>query len=612
MGRRKIQIQEIKDPRLRYTTFTKRRTGLIKKAAELSRLCQIKMLLMFEDLSGNVIKYSTHGNYEPNKYFESARSSYLFTFEDYPQFFAKDAKTADTSDKGSLHGMNQQQGDRYMAEEELSIEEEGDSDDSDGDLEDLNRDFKRNLKITQEKKETKTYKAKLRDTLKISIPKENNSRPDFPSSATDKNQNNSEFAKNLQALLMMQAQHANNLQIQPITFGESRDYGDKQSGTNSAMVSSTPTNQTMNQPIATPPNFNPLSTPTKNNGIIIPTTSNTVNVTPTNANLLERTPTNLKINFAQGFQQPMESQRMSFSQDEGTPRSQIRSRPPSLLNSSVHSVVDPLVPGSRRSSLSSLLDFLGHEDQLNDFLRGRSHTHSRVTSNYGTLLNKVEAVETKKPEDAMYSRKPTGQNFVNHQFFANPLQKGGVQYSLNLEELLPRRDDSKLSVEPNNASQFFSKSQITSRSEAKSESVDRYATKQSNKAGYNDEGGRSHSKDSHDRNNGTGSGMRLCSPLPLTSMAVLGRGDRSPLRNPNFDMGFNINSERGDRPERASVDSRKSGENSSMNLGWGVWNDSMYQGLPVRKDLDSTRGKLNISETSSIFRSPRAQKKVKP
>ncbi|RDX70216.1 Agamous-like MADS-box protein AGL29, partial [Mucuna pruriens] len=39
MGRRKIEIAEVKDPNTRQVTFSKRRTGLFKKANELSILC---------------------------------------------------------------------------------------------------------------------------------------------------------------------------------------------------------------------------------------------------------------------------------------------------------------------------------------------------------------------------------------------------------------------------------------------------------------------------------------------------------------------------------------------------------------------------------------------
>lgn len=41
MGRKKIVIKPITDERLRNITFNKRKAGLLKKAAELSMLCNI-------------------------------------------------------------------------------------------------------------------------------------------------------------------------------------------------------------------------------------------------------------------------------------------------------------------------------------------------------------------------------------------------------------------------------------------------------------------------------------------------------------------------------------------------------------------------------------------
>lgn len=91
MGRKKIEIKAIDNKKNRIDTFHKRKVGLVKKAAELSMLCGIKMLVAFEDLSGGVFKYSTHGIFEPAEYFKEAwvNSSSAKTSEDYPDFFVK-------------------------------------------------------------------------------------------------------------------------------------------------------------------------------------------------------------------------------------------------------------------------------------------------------------------------------------------------------------------------------------------------------------------------------------------------------------------------------------------------------------------------------------------
>jgi MADS-box transcription factor len=45
MGKSKISIQKIKDERLKKITFYKRRKGLLKKAMELSLLCEADILV---------------------------------------------------------------------------------------------------------------------------------------------------------------------------------------------------------------------------------------------------------------------------------------------------------------------------------------------------------------------------------------------------------------------------------------------------------------------------------------------------------------------------------------------------------------------------------------
>ncbi|KAI9279751.1 hypothetical protein BY458DRAFT_501542 [Sporodiniella umbellata] len=59
MGRKKIQIQRIKDDRNRQVTFLKRKHGLMKKAYELSVLCNCEVALMIIPSNSKTIQYAS-------------------------------------------------------------------------------------------------------------------------------------------------------------------------------------------------------------------------------------------------------------------------------------------------------------------------------------------------------------------------------------------------------------------------------------------------------------------------------------------------------------------------------------------------------------------------
>ena len=50
--RARIQIKKIETARSRQATYTKRKTGLLKKAMELSTLCDIPVMVVLFDLQG--------------------------------------------------------------------------------------------------------------------------------------------------------------------------------------------------------------------------------------------------------------------------------------------------------------------------------------------------------------------------------------------------------------------------------------------------------------------------------------------------------------------------------------------------------------------------------
>ena len=541
MGRKKIEIREIKDSRVRYTTFMKRKTGLIKKAAELSRLCQIKMLLMFEDLSGDLIQYSTDGIFEPSKYFEGANPAYVFTMDHYPRFFAKEPKTAANSDKVSLTSAGMKYEKRYLADEELSIEEAEDEEEDDEDIDELEPVQE---KIHEEERKysqpfgSKLHKNKRVASLKIQIPRDHNNsihkddmnHHQFP-------QKDSSFAKNLQELLLIESQNTR-IRKRARVLEDPRGSENKISDANHQKMEIDQNNQMLPFESTAQGTGNLQTTPTANNPPSKISNNLFMSTTPTQSKL----PMNLVINYAQGFQISSEPRRLSFSQEEDILYSQINSRPPSPLNCSFQSAVDHQVQ-SRRSSITSLLDLfrieeeMVDEDQIGELPRPRSYNHSRVSSNISSFLNRLES---KKFEDGFISRRHSNQSSI-HQLYPNFNQRA-LHDSLNFDEL-PELDSSrKMSAELNNISRLLSRSHLTSNSGHKSRSLDRFALKKVSNNMINEAHSRSNSKDSDDKMNfqlrltrqksGIGSNLRLYSPL--TSIAYPGREERSPLQNPKY------------------------------------------------------------------------------
>ncbi|KAL5552635.1 hypothetical protein UlMin_040036 [Ulmus minor] len=58
MGRKKVELKRIEDKNSRQVTFSKRRNGLIKKARELSVLCDVEVALLIFSSSGKLYDFS--------------------------------------------------------------------------------------------------------------------------------------------------------------------------------------------------------------------------------------------------------------------------------------------------------------------------------------------------------------------------------------------------------------------------------------------------------------------------------------------------------------------------------------------------------------------------
>ncbi len=59
MGRKKIKIARINDERSRHATFAKRKNGLVKKAIELSILCDCEIALVIFNSQGKLTQYAS-------------------------------------------------------------------------------------------------------------------------------------------------------------------------------------------------------------------------------------------------------------------------------------------------------------------------------------------------------------------------------------------------------------------------------------------------------------------------------------------------------------------------------------------------------------------------
>ena len=63
MGRGKVQLKRIENKINRQVTFSKRRNGLLKKAHEISVLCDAEVALIVFSTKGRLYEYSSHERY---------------------------------------------------------------------------------------------------------------------------------------------------------------------------------------------------------------------------------------------------------------------------------------------------------------------------------------------------------------------------------------------------------------------------------------------------------------------------------------------------------------------------------------------------------------------
>ncbi|OMO99456.1 Transcription factor, MADS-box [Corchorus olitorius] len=59
MGRGKVELKRIEDKSSRQVTFSKRKTGLMKKARELAVLCDVELALVIFSPRGKLYQFSS-------------------------------------------------------------------------------------------------------------------------------------------------------------------------------------------------------------------------------------------------------------------------------------------------------------------------------------------------------------------------------------------------------------------------------------------------------------------------------------------------------------------------------------------------------------------------
>ncbi len=102
MGRNKIKIEKIKNEKLRQITLLKRKRGVLKKAMELSLLCEAKVLLIiYDDFEKKSIFYSSEEDYRSfaNDYFDKKVTAENYANLDYNTQFYKEAAETTKSHK---------------------------------------------------------------------------------------------------------------------------------------------------------------------------------------------------------------------------------------------------------------------------------------------------------------------------------------------------------------------------------------------------------------------------------------------------------------------------------------------------------------------------------
>ncbi|XP_034092711.1 myocyte-specific enhancer factor 2D-like [Gymnodraco acuticeps] len=135
MGRKKIQIQRITDERNRQVTFTKRKFGLMKKAYELSVLCDCEIALIIFNHSNKLFQYAS-----------TDMDKVLLKYTEYnePHESRTNADIIETLRKKGFNGCNSPEpdGDDSIDQSPLNEEKYRKTEDLDSPLQALRREYR--------------------------------------------------------------------------------------------------------------------------------------------------------------------------------------------------------------------------------------------------------------------------------------------------------------------------------------------------------------------------------------------------------------------------------------------------------------------------------------
>ena len=177
MGRNKIKIEKINDERVRQITYYKRKKGLLKKAMELSLLCDCDILLCVNEKSQNkCMVYISSGNineFIQNELYEEKVTKEVITNGNYDFLFNCNS---DDENQGFLET-------NYIKLEEFktrtnnnstSKEKEESKEKNKEKLINLSKNYLNEEELMGHKAAKRKYKKKLKETEKVMLDSPNN------------------------------------------------------------------------------------------------------------------------------------------------------------------------------------------------------------------------------------------------------------------------------------------------------------------------------------------------------------------------------------------------------------------------------------------------------